>query len=120
MDGDAAIRRFAGCDFDYDILTALTWQRRELVADRYQVGRVFFLGDAVHQLSPSGGFGLNTGIGDVTNLSWKLAAMLRGWGTPEEMKILHRALQPERVMYCTTAASEDEAEALLEWFVKHT
>ena len=82
MDGDAAIRRFVGCDFDYEILTALTWQRRELVADRYQVGRVFFLGDAVHQLSPSGGFGLNTGIGDVTNLSWKLAAMLQGWGTP--------------------------------------
>jgi 2-polyprenyl-6-methoxyphenol hydroxylase-like FAD-dependent oxidoreductase len=81
-DGDTAIRRFVGCDFDYEILTTLTWQRRELVADRYQAGRVFFLGDAVHQLSPSGGFGLNTGIGDVTNLSWKLAAVLQGWGTP--------------------------------------
>jgi 2-polyprenyl-6-methoxyphenol hydroxylase-like FAD-dependent oxidoreductase len=83
MDGGDAIRRFVGCDFDYEILTALTWQRRELVADRYQVGRVFFLGDAVHQLSPSGGFGLNTGIGDVTNLSWKLAAVLQGWGRPD-------------------------------------
>jgi 2-polyprenyl-6-methoxyphenol hydroxylase-like FAD-dependent oxidoreductase len=80
-DADTAIRRFVGRDFDYEILTALTWQRRELVADRYHVGRVFFLGDAVHQLSPSGGFGLNTGIGDVTNLSWKLAAVLQGWGT---------------------------------------
>jgi len=79
-DGDAAIRRFVGRDFDYEILSALTWQRRELVADRYQVGRVFFLGDAAHQLSPSGGFGLNTGIGDATNLSWKLAADLQGWG----------------------------------------
>jgi 2-polyprenyl-6-methoxyphenol hydroxylase-like FAD-dependent oxidoreductase len=79
-DGDTAIRRFVGRDFNYEILTTLTWQRRELVADRYQVGRVFFLGDAVHQLSPSGGFGLNTGIGDVTNLSWKLAAVLQGWG----------------------------------------
>ncbi len=79
-DGDTAIRRFVGRDFDYEILTALTWQRRELVADRYQVDRVFFLGDAAHQLSPSGGFGLNTGIGDVTNLSWKLAAVLQGWG----------------------------------------
>lgn len=83
VDGSAAIRRFVGCDFDYEIVTALTWQRRELVADQYQVGRVFFLGDAAHQLSPSGGFGLNTGIGDVTNLSWKLAAVLTGWGSPK-------------------------------------
>jgi hypothetical protein len=42
------------------------------------------------------------------------------WGTPAEMKILHRELQPERVMYCTTTESQDEADALLEWFVKHT
>ena len=85
-DGDTAIRRFVGRDFNYEILTTLTWQRRELVADRYQVGRVFFLGDAAHQLSPSGGFGLNTGIGDVTNLSWKLAAVLRGWGGDELLR----------------------------------
>jgi 5-methyltetrahydrofolate--homocysteine methyltransferase len=42
------------------------------------------------------------------------------WGTPEEIKILHRELQPEKVMYCTTASSEQEADALLQWFVRHT
>ena len=103
MDGDAAIRRFAGCDFDYEILTALTWQRRELVADRYQVGRVFFLGDAVHQLSPSGGFGLNTGIGDVTNLSWKLAAVLQGWGTPQLLASYDVERRPVGKRTATTA-----------------
>jgi 5-methyltetrahydrofolate--homocysteine methyltransferase len=42
------------------------------------------------------------------------------WGTPEEMKLLHSELQPERVMYVTSTSSQDEADALVEWFVKHT
>ena len=37
-------------------------------------------GDAAHLFTPTGGFGLNTGIEDVANLSWKLAAVLQGWG----------------------------------------
>lgn len=42
------------------------------------------------------------------------------WGTPEEMKQLHRELQPEKVMYCTTASCEAEADALVKWFVEHS
>jgi 2-polyprenyl-6-methoxyphenol hydroxylase-like FAD-dependent oxidoreductase len=74
------IRRFAGRDFDFEIVSALVWTRREVVAERYAVDRIFLLGDAAHQLSPAGGFGLNTGVGDATNLSWKLAATFAGWG----------------------------------------
>src|SRR6185369_4703796 len=55
---------------------------RDLVADRYRVGRVFLAGDAAHQNTPSGGFGLNTGMGDAADLAWKLAAVLDGWGGP--------------------------------------
>jgi len=76
------IRRAVGCDFPFEILSALVWSRREVVAERYGDGRIFLVGDAAHQLSPAGGFGLNTGIGDATNLTWKLAATLRGWGGP--------------------------------------
>jgi 2-polyprenyl-6-methoxyphenol hydroxylase-like FAD-dependent oxidoreductase len=76
------IRRAVGCDFPFEILSALVWSRREVVADRYAEGRIFLVGDAAHQLSPAGGFGLNTGIGDATNLTWKLAATLNGWGDP--------------------------------------
>lgn len=47
------------------------------VADRFQRGRVFLLGDAAHIHSPVGGQGMNTGIGDAINLAWKLAAVLR-------------------------------------------
>ena len=39
-------------------------------------------GDAVHLFTPSGGFGMNTGIDDAANLGWKLAGMVQGWGGP--------------------------------------
>lgn len=104
-DGDAAIRRFVGRDFNYEVLTTLTWQRRELVADRYRIGRIFFLGDAAHQLSPSGGFGLNTGIGDVTNLSWKIAAVLQGWGEEELLASYEIERRPVGARTASTATT---------------
>ena len=78
----ALIRRAVGRDFDYEILTVMPWVRRELVAERYGEGRVTMAGDAVHMLSPTGAFGMNTGIQDAVDLSWKLAAVLQGWGGP--------------------------------------
>ena len=63
-----------GCDFDYEILSVLRWVRRELVADRYGTDRVFIAGDAAHLMSPTGGFGMNTGIQDSVDLGWKLEA----------------------------------------------
>jgi 2-polyprenyl-6-methoxyphenol hydroxylase-like FAD-dependent oxidoreductase len=44
---------------------------------------VFLAGDAVHLVIPAGGLGMNTGVGDAFDLSWKLAATLEGWGGPE-------------------------------------
>lgn len=41
-------------------------------------GRIFFGGDAAHIHSPAGGQGMNTGIQDMINLSWKLALVYRG------------------------------------------
>ena len=77
---EAAIRRAVGRDFKFEILSVLPWVRRELVADSYRDHRVFIAGDAAHAMSPTGGFGMNTGIGDAVDLSWKLAAVLQGWG----------------------------------------
>jgi 2-polyprenyl-6-methoxyphenol hydroxylase-like FAD-dependent oxidoreductase len=76
----AMIRRAMGKDFDYEILSIVPWVRRELVADSYGAKRVFIAGDAAHLMSPTGGFGMNTGIGDAVDLGWKLEAVLRGWG----------------------------------------
>ena len=56
------------------------WRRRSALAENYGRGRVFLAGDAVHQLSPTGGMGMNTGVADAADLGWKLAAVLQGWG----------------------------------------
>jgi 2-polyprenyl-6-methoxyphenol hydroxylase-like FAD-dependent oxidoreductase len=54
-----------------------TYRVHHRVANRFRVGRAFLLGDAAHVHSPVGAQGMNTGIGDATNLAWKLAAAVR-------------------------------------------
>ncbi|GAA5125924.1 FAD-dependent monooxygenase [Pseudonocardia adelaidensis] len=66
-------------DTPTELLSDSTWHLTHRVADRYRHGRVLLAGDAAHTLSPSGGFGLNTGIGDAADLGWKLGAELSGW-----------------------------------------
>ena len=85
-DMHAAIKRALGVDCPYEILSHVAWVRRELVAERYGEGRVFLAGDAVHVMSPTGGFGMNTGIADAVDLAWKIEATLRGWGGPELLR----------------------------------
>ncbi len=51
-----------------------------LIADHYGAGRVFIAGDAAHLVIPTGGLGMNTGVGDVLDLAWKLQGTLEGWG----------------------------------------
>ena len=54
------------------------WRATADVAQRFQDGRVFIIGDAAHLMPPNGGFGGNTGIHDAHNLAWKLAQVIRG------------------------------------------
>jgi 2-polyprenyl-6-methoxyphenol hydroxylase-like FAD-dependent oxidoreductase len=76
------IARCIGKDIPYELISARRWTCRELVADRFQAPPIFLAGDAVHQHAPSGGFGMNTGMGDAVDLGWKLAASVAGWGGP--------------------------------------
>jgi 2-polyprenyl-6-methoxyphenol hydroxylase-like FAD-dependent oxidoreductase len=66
----------------YEMLSCAPWRQNLLLADSYGDGRVFLAGDAVHLVIPTGGLGMNSGVGDAIDLSWKLAATLRGWGGP--------------------------------------
>ncbi|MFC8714873.1 FAD-dependent monooxygenase [Streptomyces sp. NPDC057197] len=50
----------------------------ERQAPAYRVGRVLLAGDAAHVHSPAGGQGMNTGLQDAANLSWKLAQVVTG------------------------------------------
>jgi len=79
---DAAFERTVGVAVDYQRLSCAPWRQNLLLADHYGEGRVFLAGDAVHLVIPTGGLGMNSGVGDAVDLSWKLAATLRGWGGP--------------------------------------
>ena len=82
VDVDAMLNRAMGRDFLREVIRVVGWTRRDFVARRWRFGRVLIAGDCAHQNSPAGGFGMNTGMGDVDNLGWKLAAVLAGWGGP--------------------------------------
>jgi 2-polyprenyl-6-methoxyphenol hydroxylase-like FAD-dependent oxidoreductase len=97
--------RAMGKPFDLDILSVLAWQRQELVADTYGRGRCFIAGDAAHLTSPTGGLGMNTGIGDAADLGWKLSAMLEGWGGPKLLDSYEAERRPiaQRIVAISTA-----------------
>jgi putative polyketide hydroxylase len=79
----ARIRRSVGVDdLPVEVINASFWKMGAQAAARFRRGRVFLAGDAAHIMSPTGGFGMNTGIQDAHNLSWKLAAVLRGKAGP--------------------------------------
>ncbi len=77
------LRRAVGRDFEFEIFSTLPWERRRVVAQRFQERRVLLCGDAVHQMSPTGGFGMNTGIQEAVDAAWKVSAMVQGWGGPK-------------------------------------
>jgi 2-polyprenyl-6-methoxyphenol hydroxylase-like FAD-dependent oxidoreductase len=78
----AQFERTIGVPVAYDLLSVGEWKQNLLLADRYRSGRVFLAGDSAHLVIPTGGLGMNTGVGDAIDLSWKLAAVLAGWGGP--------------------------------------
>jgi len=69
-----------GQDFDFEVVLASVWGPHLVTASRYGEGRVWLAGDAAHQLIPTGGYGMNTGVVDAANLAWKFAAAVQGWG----------------------------------------
>jgi 2-polyprenyl-6-methoxyphenol hydroxylase-like FAD-dependent oxidoreductase len=71
-----------GMPLAFDVLSVNEWTQHLLCADRYRDRRVFVAGDAAHLVIPTGGLGMNTGVGDAVDLAWKLAGTLAGWGGP--------------------------------------
>src|SRR4051812_41010620 len=72
-----------GVPMKYEMLYVGKWKQNLLLADRYGAGRVFLAGDAAHLVIPTGGLGMNMGVGDAIDLAWKLTGALRGWGGPK-------------------------------------
>lgn len=85
FDEGLAIRTFqraCGYEAPVTVLGNRKWTAGvALWADRFWSGdRIFLAGDAIHLFTPTGGFGLNTGVDGAANLAWKLAALVQGWG----------------------------------------
>ncbi|KAJ3460986.1 hypothetical protein MRS44_011853 [Fusarium solani] len=65
-----------------EVLVCSAWRPSIAIAQRFVSDslRVFLVGDAAHQNIPTGGYGMNTAVGDSFDLGWKLAAVIKGWG----------------------------------------
>lgn len=75
----ALLREHYGSDFGaHSVVWASTFGSAFRVAETFRRGRVLLAGDAAHQFLPAGGQGMNLGIQDATNLSWKLALVANG------------------------------------------
>ncbi|MEL0209877.1 MAG: FAD-dependent monooxygenase, partial [Novosphingobium sp.] len=79
-------------DVPHKIVRAATYRFHGLVAEQWQVGRVFLAGDAAHQTPPFFGQGMCHGLRDVANLAWKMAAIVND-GADEAILTTY---QPER------------------------
>ncbi|HEY1362394.1 MAG TPA: FAD-dependent monooxygenase [Xanthobacteraceae bacterium] len=117
VDSDAAMaetfERVVAMPVAYDMLYVAPWRMNLLLAERYGEGRVLLAGDAVHLVIPTGGLGMNTGVGDAVDLSWKLAAVLQGWGGPRLLASYE--IERRQVGERNVAASGFAARGRREW-----
>ncbi|GBF51067.1 hypothetical protein LPTSP4_25980 [Leptospira ryugenii] len=63
-------------DYQFSISSIKHWQMSAQIAKTFFKNRIFLLGDAAHRFPPTGGLGLNSGVIDACNLSWKLKFVL--------------------------------------------
>jgi 3-(3-hydroxy-phenyl)propionate hydroxylase len=85
------------------ILRQVIYTHAATQAEHWRVGRVMLCGDAAHLMPPNAGQGLNSGIRDVTNLTWKLAAVIRD-GAPAELLDTYEIERRPHVEKMTTLA----------------
>lgn len=75
---DAMMKAALGREVPFELEWASVYTFACLRMERFVHGRVFFVGDAAHGVSPFGARGANSGVQDAENLAWKLDLVLRG------------------------------------------
>jgi 2-polyprenyl-6-methoxyphenol hydroxylase-like FAD-dependent oxidoreductase len=101
-----------GREFPLDVLQANAWSPHQVVTSGSGRGRVWLAGDSVHQLIPTGGYGMNTGIAESADLAWKFAAVLQGWGGPRLLDTIDTERRP--IAQLSVNASRENAGVRLQ------
>jgi len=83
-----------------EVLDTREWSGDAAVAESFRSGHVLLAGDAAHRMWPSGGHGMNTGLGDVANVGWKIEAVLRGWAPPALLDTYTTERRPTASAWC--------------------
>jgi len=96
------------------VKNAGAWVMCAQVATAYRKDRIFLVGDAAHRFPPTGGLGLNTGIGDAQNIAWKIAAVENGWAAPTLLDSYEAERRP--VALINSEQSLENAGKLFELF----
>ncbi|OLT18915.1 hypothetical protein BJF80_13780 [Serinicoccus sp. CUA-874] len=89
-------------DLEVDLHSISHWYIQSVVADSFTEGRCFLVGDAAHRIPPWGALGLNTGVQDAHNLTWKIALAL---ADPRTAGLLDSYEQERRPVAQSVAAS---------------
>lgn len=90
-----------------EILVRSTYRPSIAVAEKYQgpLGQVYLAGDAAHQNIPTGGYGMNMGLGDAFDLGWKLAARMKGYGGPALLESYEQDRRPVAQLCCARSGA---------------
>jgi 2-polyprenyl-6-methoxyphenol hydroxylase-like FAD-dependent oxidoreductase len=104
VDFDAVVRRAIGHDrATWTVRRVMPWRRSQFTAERFTAGRILLAGDAAHTTSPTGGHGLNTGLGDASDLGWMLDALVRGWGGDQLLTAYNAERRPVAIRNGTSS-----------------
>lgn len=76
------------------VINISKWEMAALNAEHYRMARIFLCGDAAHRIPPTGGMGMNTGIGDAHNLAWKIAYVIQGYADPTLLDTYEQERKP--------------------------
>ncbi len=112
IDPKQIVYRALGREFPLDVLQANAWSPHLVVTSGSGRGRVWLAGDSVHQLIPTGGYGMNTGIAESADLAWKFAAVLQGWGGPRLLDTIDTERRP--IAQLSVNASRENAGVRLQ------